>query len=231
MKEIEFNYLSRHEFEAYPKPYPAKDLIPEWFRNIPHYHENKFKIENGATTATARRCLPLLDGITAGYIVPLRADVLVEQQEDGPKISWIASRGVFAKHDSSSSMIPPPPGFTNKVAKYYSGMRVKTPKGYSIMIQHPAGYHDSPLRAIPAVIDSDGILLDSSFPVWIREGFEGIIEKGTPIVQVIPFKRESWKSVNTYIEKEDLEIEADKHYNSILKNHYLKNFWHKKEYK
>jgi len=231
MNTIEFVFLGKHEFEAYEKPYPAKNAIPKWFTEIPHYHNNKFTIENGATTATARRCIPLLDGMTAGYIVPLRCDVLVEQKEDGPAISWIATRGVFAKHDSSSSMIPPPPGFTNKVAKYYSGMRIKTPKGYSHMVQHPSGYYDSPFRAIPAIIDSDGIQLDSSFPVWIQDGFEGIVPKGTPIVQIIPFKRESWKSKTSYITREELDIEADKHYNSVLKNHYLKNFWHKKDYK
>ena len=33
-----------------------------------------------------------------------------------------------------------------------------------------------------------------NFPFFIKEGFTGLIPYGTPIVQIIPFKRDDWKS-------------------------------------
>jgi hypothetical protein len=36
--------------------------------------------------------------------------------------------------------------------------------------------------------------MSGNIPFFIKEGFSGVIPKGTPIAQVIPFKRESWTS-------------------------------------
>jgi hypothetical protein len=46
---------------------------------------------------------------------------------------------------------------------------------------------------LEGIVDTDGYNAAVQFPFIIDEGFEGIIPAGTPIVQVIPFKREDWK--------------------------------------
>ena len=65
----------------------------------------------------------------------------------------------------------------------------------------------------------------------IENTFKGIIEKGTPLAQVIPFKRESWNS--QYIDYKDSK-ENQKTQRMLIRskffNYYKKNFWHKKEW-
>jgi len=69
-----------------------------------------------------------------------------------------------------------------------------------------------------------------SFPFYLRKDFEGIIKKGTPIAQVIPFKRETWQSeIVPYGNDKNI-----KHSRDILKSTidraYKKNYWSKKKY-
>ena len=65
----------------------------------------------------------------------------------------------------------------------------------------------------------------------IKKGFEGEIPAGTPIVQVIPFKREEWeaKSTKGLWDIADATVKAS--IPELLNGHYRKNFWKKKVYK
>jgi hypothetical protein len=67
--------------------------------------------------------------------------------------------------------------------------------------------------------------------MWIREGFEGIIEKGTPLVQITPFKRDNWESEFSYMNENEYKYLEDRNFNSYLKNHYVRKVWQKKKYK
>src|SRR5689334_4725698 len=53
--------------DAFPPPVPAKGAVPEWLRAMP--------TDSGSATPTVKRCPPFLEAITAGYIIPLPADV------------------------------------------------------------------------------------------------------------------------------------------------------------
>jgi hypothetical protein len=46
---------------------------------------------------------------------------------------------------------------------------------------------------LTGVVDTDAYPLVVLFPFMMKNTFEGVIEKGTPVVQIIPFKREDWK--------------------------------------
>jgi hypothetical protein len=67
------------------------------------------------------------------------------------------------------------------------------PKGYSCIITHPLNRHDLPFISLSGIVDADSMLNEGSIPFYIKEDFEGLIKTGTPILQVIPFKREGWK--------------------------------------
>ena len=68
-----------------------------------------------------------------------------------------------------------------------------------------------------------------ALPFFLKAGFTGIIPKGTPIAQLIPFKREDWKLEETTGLKKEGEIEG---YNSlsVISGWYKKNRWRKKTY-
>jgi hypothetical protein len=49
---------------------------------------------------------------------------------------------------------------------------------------------------LPGVVDTDEYIAPVNFPFVLNDiNFEGLIPAGTPMAQVIPFKRDSWKMV------------------------------------
>ena len=238
-KNINFKARSKTEFETQTKPYPAVKKLPSWFldmqpyEDIPGYpNDGKLHFRNRGANATFKKCTPLLDGISAGYIVPLWADVMVENEDGVSKIYWKTIENIFQPHGQSSKLIEPPTGYQNLVYKYINCWIPQTPPGYSCLITSPLGYQDLPFRAIPAIVDTDKSTLELVFPMWIKKDFEGIVEKGTPMIQIIPFKRDDWDSTFDYYEDgEYINVIQEKNFNSTMVGHYLKNHHSRKKFK
>ncbi len=237
-KKIIFKAMDPYVFEVEPKPVPASSLIPKWWKDAPPYDiglENptgsRLIVENRQSNASFKKCTPMLDMLTAGYIFTLWADVQVRNINNEPRVTWRVSRNVFTLQGTHTHGVPIPEGFGQTVFKYNNGWIPQTPKGYSILVTHPFGHQDSPIRAISAIIDSDTSKFEVAFPVWIKKDFEGVIPKGTPIAQVIPFKRENWESSFECYPENGYQIQEDKGFNSTLVNHYVKNIWSKKSYR
>ncbi len=192
--KIKFHAATRHVLEVRDKPMPASQFMPEWWKNLPIYANGKLDI-NPAPSVTAKRCFPLLDGITAGYIVTLWSDLLVSKDENNvTTIKWVTEEPVIdVWNQGQVSNYEIPEGFASTVFKYMHGWVIETPKGYSCLITHPVGYPNLPVRTLTGVIDSDVLETHANSPFVIKEGFEGIIPKGTPMFQIIPFKRENWE--------------------------------------
>jgi hypothetical protein len=242
--KINFIYHNQTAYEMGIHPQPAKRFLPEWFKKMAPYQKSdlnptgrEINIENKSSNATAKKCTPMLDGMTSGYIVPLWCDVQVKQiknQETNkwfPRITWRIDSNVFELHGESSREITAPFGYNQEVFKFITWFRIETPKGYSIMVNSPAGHYQLPFYAIPAVIDSDKSVIDNNFPCWIQAEFEGILEKGLPMVQITPFKRMSWQSEMSLISYEEHSRHEQIGFNSNILNNYVKNIWSKKEYK
>jgi hypothetical protein len=103
-KNINFRARSRTEFEVQPKPFPAVKQLPKWFVNANPYsggdgypNDNKLHFRNKDANATYKKCVPLLDGLSAGYIIPLWTDVMVEQHGGIPDIYCVGTYtfGIF----------------------------------------------------------------------------------------------------------------------------------------
>jgi hypothetical protein len=76
---------------------------------------------------------------------------------------------------------------------------IQTEKGYSTLIMNPMHGESSPLTAIPGIVDTDGFISEGHFSFIVKSNFKGIIKQGTPLVQIIPFKRDSWThKINPY---------------------------------
>jgi hypothetical protein len=198
----------------------------------------KLLVENLSSNASFKKCTPMLDALVSGYIITLWADVLVRQvpSQEGqlnPRITWRVeySAGVFEQHGFNSNQIPPPLGYSNKVFKYLNTWIPHTPPGYSVMVTSPFGYNNLPFYAVPAIIDSDKSQLELIFPMWVKEGFEGLVEAGTPLIQLTPFKRTNWKTEFDYLKDGEYIKIQDKNFGKNIVNNYIKNHWSKKSYK
>jgi hypothetical protein len=239
-KTINFRARSKDEFEIQTRPYPAVKSLPKWYTDEVPYephpadrslNDGRVHVRNGASNATFKKCTPLLDSMSAGYIVPLWTDIQLVAGEI-PDMHWKAIHPVFSRHGEMTKRMTPPPGYNSQVFKYSNCWIPQTPKGYSCLIISPLGHNDLPFKAIPAIVDTDKSTLELVFPVWIKDNFSGIVEKGTPIAQIIPFKRDDWESTFDYYENgEYYTIVEEKNFNTTIVGHYIKNHWSKKKFK
>src|SRR2546423_805012 len=59
-----------------PHPYPAAQAAPEWLKNMP------MATAADPEVATVKRCAPFLEAMTAGYIIPLVCDIVLDWKRD-----------------------------------------------------------------------------------------------------------------------------------------------------
>jgi hypothetical protein len=171
----------------------------------------------------------MLDALTMGYIIPLWADVQVSNTANGPEISWRMKKAVFEEHlkDGMHTL----DGYGNYQFKFLNQWIPKLPKGYSLLVTSPIGYPNLPFKTFTAIVDYDKTPHVLFPPVMLKNGFEGIVEKGTPMAQIFPFKRDNWKSTFSHLEDGELKAIMDRDTKATIVNNYVTNFWQKKTFR
>jgi hypothetical protein len=188
-KNIKFTNIT--DFKDLEKPKPASAFIPNWYKNMESYMGGKKVLDgNGFTTSTIKRCLPVFDAMTAGYIITSPADIMVTLTDEEQYFQW-ANFSLIQFHPIEQApnhpmrnMYPYP--------KWINPWSIETPKGYSTLFVQPF-HRDCPFIIFPGVVDTDKYNAPVNFPFVLKDdSFEGLIPAGTPIAQVIPFKRKRW---------------------------------------
>lgn len=234
MANILFSSLDSHIDYVAPKPVPAVTNMPSKWKEMSPFigSDTKLKIRNYEPNLTAKKCIPMFDAITSGYHIPLVADIQVSKQGQDSFFTWKTKINIVTMHNKNQTLgLDIPYGFNDQPFKWEAMFFIKTPPGWSSLFIHPTGYSDLPFRTISGVVDTDVYEQEIAFPFWIQNDFEGIIEQGTPIVQIIPFKRESWKSEFDSFDDKELQKRKDKGAHAKLINNYMSRFRQKKEYK
>jgi hypothetical protein len=233
---IEFVALDKYAFEVCPKPFPASQAIPQWWKDATPYIKSpknpdgkKVIIENLQSNASFKKCTPMLDMLSSGYVVPLWTDVQISNIDGYPMATWRTDRPVLELHDGQEVEIPD--GYQQSQFKFLNQWIPKLPKGFSALIIPCPGYPNNAFRPISGIIDYDKTTHALYPPMYLKEGFEGIIEKGTPMFQIIPFKRNNWKSKFSFLEEGQFHINNNRDVKRTIVNNYVKNFWEKKSYK
>jgi hypothetical protein len=219
---IKFIAQDEHVWNVRPKPYPSIKKLPVWWKEIPAYSnsENKFDL-NPHSTVTVKRCVPTLDILGAGYYVPLWADIFIKQQDNIPSIQWttnIAVANVWG--DSQVANFKIIDGYSKVFFKNLHGWTIKTPPGWSCIFIHPIAYPDVPFHTISGIVDTDVYDGEINVPFVIKDGFEGLIEKNTPMFQVIPFKRDEWTSEFDVKKPQEHHFDMEKFYSKIYRAYF-----------
>lgn len=216
-------------------PIPARKNLPEWYKNTPSYIEGKKRPTPGGTTGTIKRCMPVFDSLTTGYVIPTYVDVYVEcrKNSDGKKYPffWWPSRNPIEFHDVEQAPNYPKRGEHFGYPKWKNPWSIKTPKGYSCLFTPPKHSDTNIFTIFEGIVDTDKYTAPVNFPFILNDiTFEGLIPAGTPIVQIIPFKRESWKmELGREGELENVRNVFEK-LHTYLFDKYKNLFWDKKEY-
>jgi hypothetical protein len=212
---------------------PMSKHRPEWYKKMPSFSDGQKKLsfdKDIQKNTTVKHCMPFLDTLNTGYAITLMQDVLVGNKTSDFNIVWQTSpTPLHVRHSTAAPGLPVPSGHSPVHYAWNFYGNVKLPKGYSMIFTHPLNRYDLPFTTLSGVVDADGIFFSGNLPFFLREGFEGIIPAGTPIAQMIPFKREEWK-----MEVDDsVAIEGKKRRREMrftMLDHYKNNFWHKKSY-
>lgn len=227
MKILNFNSNN----EDMPDIKPAKSHMPDWYKDIKGINKNKLVFEDGmhAPVLNVKSCMPFLDSFTTGYIIELAQDVYVEIKDNEPMIHYKTDPVPVSLRKNGENIIPIPDGYANIHFVWKYPHVLNAGPGYSAIITHPFNRYDLPFISLTGVVDIDVLVGDGSIPFFVKEGFEGLIPAGTPILQVIPFKRESWK-IN-----KDKELFEKNRIENILKHRtmlgwYKTRRWQKKEF-
>jgi len=220
------------------RPEPAKNFIPSWYKDMPlrTYEEKKDGISREGCTSnnyTLKGCVPFLDALTGGYMFYAPCDIEVGFDTDGRYfLRWLTDFNPVSSHSvAQTASLPRLSDRADFVFKWYSGWQITTPRGYSTLFTHPFNRNDLPFRTLTGIVDTDKHPVATHFPFQILDTDEKfIIEKGTPICQVIPFKRDSWES--SFLGYDAKENKKNMNFmQSKISRVYRNNFWSKKTFK
>jgi hypothetical protein len=227
-KEITFTNIFGLDF--FP-PKPAVKEVPDWYKDTPQYVGNEGKKVNdeGNTSHTIKKCIPIFDAITAGYILYTQVDVQVTQRNDLPYYIW-PDQNAISFHPIQQAPLHPARNEA-QYPKWMNPYAITTPPGYSVLFTQPM-HRESLFTIFDGIVDTDTFNATVNFPFVLKNNkYEGIIPAGTPMAQVIPFKRESWKH-NIGSDKERYETaKIQKKLKTLFFNSYKRQFWSSKEYR
>jgi hypothetical protein len=216
------------------KPKPASEYIPDWYKQAKSYLSPDGKkaprLDNPAFV-TVKKCMPVWDMMTAGYIIETPYDIYVHQKNGQPYFQWGDNQAMQFQSMEQTQNHPffREPNYAIRMLHPWS---IKTPKGWSVLIMPPAHREPLPIETSPGIVDTDTYSIPFNMFIKLSDpNFEGMIPAGTPFVQVIPFKRESWTShLGTDKEIKKFEFDLSK-YKTVFFNKYKRFWWSKKEYK
>lgn len=219
------------------EPKPSLVHIPQSYKDLQRYIDTR-------TKRTVKSCIPFLDALTTGYIIPFPTDIEVfyDKQENEIKFNiakdipldfcqLIGVDGHYSYQITENMMNPR--RTINGVFKFQNPWIVTTPPGYSCLFVTPFN-HVLPYELISGIVDTDTYPLPVNFPFYYTGDINAniLIRAGSPMVMVFPFKRESWKmETKVHIQNEE---EAKKERFSMFKkmvDNYKNLFWKKKSYK
>jgi hypothetical protein len=219
------------------RPVPASKIIPDWYKNLESYIGGEKRPDGQAsTTATAKRCMPIFDAITGGYIISTHTDLWVSQDENenGEKVPFYewANFGAISFHPKNQ-LPEHPDGSGHKInyPKWHNAWAITTPPGYSTLFISPL-HRETPIIVLPGVVDTDTYNAPVNFPFVLRDPkMDGLIPAGTPIMQVIPFKREKWQMEIGGAEEFKQQMAVTTKLRSLFFDSYKRQYRQPKEYR
>lgn len=226
MKEIIFTFTD-FSISANYKPEPAMSHIPEWYKKQSSYINNKkAPIGDGNVDSTIKKCMPVFDAMTSGYLLFTHSDLYIHPTEDGPYFQWASPILDFHPVDQA----PLHPKNNNyPYPKFLNPWSIKTPPGYSCLFINPL-HRSNVFSILEGIVDTDIYSLPVNLPFTLNDpNFEGYIPAGTPMAQIIPVKRDEWQ-MQIGNNTEEINKQHRK-LSSVFFNRYKQMFWSKKSYK
>jgi len=168
-----------------PKPEAARRTAPDWYKAMPMDNP----VPDGGADLTIKHCMPFIDALTTGFMIPLQADIEVKNGEFS--WDWPHDESPLGFHFPTQAPGVPFVDEGEVVIKAHNFWSIHTEPGYATLFTHPLNRLDLPFRTLSGVVDTDSFdALPVHFPmVWVDRDFEGTLPAGTPIAQCVPIER------------------------------------------
>ena len=201
---------------------PSKYYLPRWFRDMEDFipvppnpegvPPNAFgKIGDTAkkhTSGTVKRCPAIVDLLTEGFIIPMWTDFLIQRNNE--LLEWDNKEFPYGIDFHANAQIA---GLNLKKTDFHEGVkftnpwRIYTPPGYSVLFMPPIYQFEKRFTVLPGIVETDAYH-HINFPTIWHTKKDAIIERGTPFIQVIPFKRDDWDIDVSQMTETDIENDA-----------------------
>lgn len=199
--KIEF-FTEREELLDQP-PVPASKFYPTWFKQMPPSHpvapnqrypfglSDDLKLSN--VNATVRRCPGIVSYLSEGYVIPLWSDIVVQVRANSIYAFGSNDTVYVSLHSRQMHFktMPPRHGYYPDAVKFTNPWKVRTPRGYSLMIMAPFYHFEDRYQVLPGVIESDTYPHMHVNTLFRANEGDYTLRMGNPFIHVIPFKRDA----------------------------------------
>ena len=122
-KKIIFCATKKEMADVWPHPQPASRMIPNAYRKLERFTNKDLH------RATVKTCMPFLDSMTAGYIIPFDQDYLVDPIEDDFSIAPASRESDDFGYHNKTQLPPEWHKYTGENAgKFHNKWLIKTNK-------------------------------------------------------------------------------------------------------
>ena len=225
MKNIIKFHAPRNVVDAFPHPFPAGKVLPDWFKDLPP------ALSSHPRSSSVKRCIPFLEALSQGYIIPFHCDVFVRANNGELDFEFAEKEVSKGMDDHSYDQVFGHPlkdtQYGSLPLKWLNLWTIETPKEYSCLFTAPLNRPDKRFKIIDGIVDTDSYYNPIHFPfVWTGGDGEFLITKGTPLIQVIPFKRISTKHEIGILDQRKKDKTQNKLV-TLFNSGYRRLHWHK----
>jgi len=241
-KKIIFNTFLGEDASSFLNiPLPSKKIIPDWYKKMANLHQQDPR------EPTVKKCMPFLDALSMGYTISTGWDIFLKKFQDEKGMWKIEIEYPPMVNDVLRDMAHgievhgpyqfPEDGYNSDeiqlAVKILSPWVINTPPGYSCMFLPPLNHLLPHYRPFSGVVDTDDHKMPINFPGAFKK-FESLtktIPSGTPLIMVIPFKREDWKMEIKYRKNTDPWYRKTRlRFFKNMFDNYKQRLWHRKNF-
>ena len=196
MPTIEFTTYDKRTTELW-RPVLAKKVVPDWWKTM-----KVQEMVRGNKTQTIRSCLAMDDWLKSGWYICAKTDMQVKVNEDGrsmtdPNNPLHSPTHPAAQGGHNFTYLPKEDAPTKDAFKMRAPWNIITPPGYSCLYLDPFLFQNTHFATWQGIIDTDtfNVNMDNSQIIFYpKTNKDFVIKEGTPLVQVVPYRREVWNA-------------------------------------
>lgn len=183
-------YCQPELFGVIPEPRPAVKYFPDWFKRIPPTLQGRDQF--GGPSFSAKKCFPLIEAMSLGYMMPLAGDTRIISNNDCSEIQATNPPAVKTVEFHNVEQIggKGAPGFPGNPVKWINHWVIETAPGWSTLFIPPINHFNENFTVLGGLVDTDKYPKEVNFPaVWHTRNADVGIPAGFPLIQAIPIYR------------------------------------------